>query len=122
MNHLSFGWTYTLSEHDSYLPTLMAATTLANFYRNAIYNAEHVWPLALPVRDIKITQGALTLRLTCARSTIPWSMVKNMAEAFLKATEEGFTGRFQGRFVWVAMGVTIYVSWRFYMWMTVCKI
>ena len=112
MTHLQFGWRHQFTEYESYLPVRTAASTLASFYRAAIYNAEHVWPIALPSHDLKIRHGALTLQLSCKRRTIPWSMVKNLVEVFLKATEEGFTGRFEGRFVWAVTGVTIIVSLR----------
>lgn len=119
MTHLKFGWRHQFTEYESYLPVRTAASSLASFYRAAIYNAEHVWPIALPAHDFKIRHGALTLQLSCKRRTIPWSMVKNLVEVFLKATEEGFTGRFEGRFVWAVTGVTIYVSLRINALMTV---
>ncbi|KAG6986518.1 hypothetical protein G7Y79_00079g100360 [Physcia stellaris] len=119
MTHLRYGWRSQFTEIESYLPVRTAASTLASFYRAAIYNAEHVWPIALPAHHLKIRHGALTLQLSCKRRTIPWSMVKNLAEVFLKATEEGFTGRFEGRFVWAVTGVTIYVSLRVNALMTV---
>lgn len=119
MTHLKPGWRYRFTESDSYLPVRTAASTLASFYRDTIYNADHVWPIALPAHDLKITQGALTLRLSCKRRTIPWSMVRDLAEVFLRATQEGFTGRFEGRFVWAVTGVTILVSLRVNALMTV---
>ena len=119
MSQLKFGWIYRLTQFDSYFPIRTAATTMANFYRDTIYNAEHVWPVALPTSDLKITQGAITLKLSCKEKTIPWSMVKSIAQDFLKATEEGVTGRFEGRFIWAATGVTIYVSLKVNALMTV---
>ena len=119
MSHLKFGWIYRLTQYDAYLPMRTAATTLASFYRDAIYNAEHVWPHAPPASEVKITQGAITLTMSCKRRTIPWSMVKSIAEDFLQGTQEGIGGRFEGRFVWVATGVVIWVSLKVNALMTV---
>ena len=120
MSRLGFGWIYGITRYDSFLPVRTAATTLGNFYRDTIYNAEHVWPtIAPPISEVRITQGAITLQISCKRRAIPWSMVKSIAEDFLQGVEEGITGRFEGRFVWALTGVTIWVNLRVNALMTV---
>ena len=115
MASLGFGWGQTFQEFSSWLPARTASNTLESFYKGMLYNAQHVWPLASPARTLLVKQGALTLRLFCDKRNIPWTMVEDIAKVFIKATELGFTGRYEGRFVYfgtAATVTTIYVSLR----------
>ena len=113
MSHLGFGWAQVFKEFDSWLPAQTATSTLETFYKGILYNAEHVWPVATPANTLLVKQGALTLRLNCDKQVIPWTMVKDIVKVFLEATELGFTGRYEGKFVYLGAAVTvttIYVS------------
>ena len=107
MLHLGFGWAHTFKEFASWLPARSAVNTLKSFYSNVIHNSLHVWPLAAPSNTLSVSQGALTLRIHCPTKTIPWTMIRDIANSFLDATELGFTGRFEGRFIYLGTGSTI---------------
>ena len=113
MSNLGFGWAQVFKEFDSWLPAQTATSTLETFYKGILYNAQYVWPVANPANTLLVKQGALTFRLTCDKQVIPWTMVKDIAEVFLQATQLGFTGRYEGRLVYLGAAVTvttIYVS------------
>lgn len=113
MSHLGFGWAQHFQEFASWLPAGTATGILESFYKGMLHNAQYVWPLAIPSNTLVVKQGALVLRLHCDRKTIPWTMVKDIARVLLEATELGFTGRYEGKFVYLgAIGIatTIDVS------------
>ncbi|KAL8829586.1 MAG: hypothetical protein Q9191_001937 [Dirinaria sp. TL-2023a] len=113
MAHLGFGWAQTFQEFNSWLPARTAISTLESFYKGMLYNAQIVWPVASPSQALLVRQGALTFRLYCDKQPIPWSMVKDIVKVFLDATELGFNGRYEGKFVYLGTAATIttiYVS------------
>ena len=113
MAHLSFGWAQNFQEFGSFLPARTAISTLEEFYKGMLYNAQNVWPVASPGNALLVRQGALTFRLYCDKRRIPWTMVKDIVTIFLDATQLGFTGRYEGKFVYLgtaATMTTIYVS------------
>lgn len=113
MSHLGFGWAQRFQEFSSWLPARTAISTLELFYKGMVYNAQNVWPVAIPSNTLVVRQGALTFKLYCDKRPIPWTMVKDIVKVFLEATEQGFTGRYEGRFVYLGTAATIttiYVS------------
>lgn len=122
MAHLGLGWAQSFQEFSSWLPARSAITTLSSFYEGMVHNAQHVWPLSDPSNRLLVSKGALTFELRCDKSVIPWTMVKDIANIFLEATELGFTGRYEGRFVYLgpaAAVTTIYVRLKVNRLMTV---
>ena len=107
MSHLGFGWAQNFQEFNSWLPAQTATSILESFYRGILYNAQNVWPVAIAGNTLLVKQGALTFRLHCDKKTIPWTMVKDIARVLLDATELGFTGRYEGKFVYLGPGTTI---------------